>query len=161
MAAGRSLALSEPISSERFTPSDLLTTLQDGDIKEDRGSLDQTGHDLRIELGHALEPCPRHALAHPKAVSTPLPGVVSGEVLIDQRLEPRIGLLGELHHGGVPDRPIRSKPNGHADRAVDGKLGEEDHRGGQLARVVPADVETVALVLWPPSPLSLNGLLLL
>jgi hypothetical protein len=34
------------------------SALQDRNIKEDRGSVDEAGHDLGIELGHAVEPCP-------------------------------------------------------------------------------------------------------
>jgi hypothetical protein len=102
--------------------------LHDGDLKEHCSPLDKASNNLPIELGHALQGRPCQALTQPKAGTAIPPDIVSSKIQVEKWLEPGEGFFSELHHPGVPDRPLSVKPNGDPDGTVDGILREERHR---------------------------------
>src|SRR3989442_12095964 len=120
-----------------------VAPLEDADLEEQRGALDEAGDDLAVEVRHRVQVRLRGPVAETEARAAVAADVVPGEALIEQGLHPRVSLLRQLDDGGALDATVGAQAHGHAHRTMERELGYEDGRRHQPAARVPAQIEAI------------------
>src|SRR5882762_2063310 len=101
---------------------------RDAEIVEQSAAAHEATDDLAVELGHGVAAQGRQPVRQDEAAPAVLADPVACELLVDERLHPRIGLLGQLDDGGTAYLTVGSESHRDADASVDRGVADEDER---------------------------------
>src|SRR5205809_3234363 len=137
------------------------TAAGDSELEEQGAAAHEAADDLAIELRHRVAAQGRQPVRQDEATPAALADPVAGELLVDERLHPRIGLFGQLDDGRPTHLAVRPEGHRDADATVDRGVANEDERADHSSALVAADVEPIEILLRRPAGGLLDGGLLL
>src|SRR5437879_12051912 len=137
------------------------TVAGDAELVEQGAAPHEAADDLAVELRHRVAAQGRQPVRQDEATPAALADPVAGELLVDERLHPRIGLFGQLDDGGPAHLAVGPEGHRDADATVDRGVADEDERADHPPSLVAPDVEPVEILVRRPAGGLLDGGLLL